>query len=1769
MSKRTKAKKPNVKKRPARKVATTRSTAGPGFNFEDQVAAWLLTKMLRGSSIPGIRVTGTQAQMQTQALGWEIDDILIQGKGESFETRQLAVSCKSNVQVRSSGLPADFISAGWRLWGKTEPFRREVDCLALVTRGNNATFDSTWSDLKNWCADGDVASAVAKIMATTKHTKVFMSIKEPATVLGMSVSDEDAVSLIRHLHVIPLDFQLAHSETEQDAITHCREIIRSGTVQEGQKLWEALVRIGEGTRLRGGTVRLPELWRELSKQFDLKDHPDCSSSWDALAKLTADCKATIETSMPTGFTMTRPGITEDLIDSLSSNTTVVLYGNSGCGKSSLVKSVLDERFSDWRQVWLRSDDLDEALSERKRRNLGLLHPLSEVLASTPRRRNVLVIDAAERINPDCEKKAKKLIADLVPSGEGNGESSVWRVIISGQTEAWANGKLQELSGTLSPKVLEVAEALPEDVKGALRSSRQLAWLAIHEDAVAALTNLRALAWVIQAESIFPENSVEAISVPAIADRLWVYWTGGKTKLQNLLIQMAEREASFERSFAISELGLEFTGAFDERPQQFPLRLNARENRLEFQHDLAADWARFQRLKEIAHKTTQWAAFASNPLWHNSLRLLGQRLLREPADVGTAWDVAFEAAEKAKATAPLAADILLDSLCLDPLAEQFLTERADFLFQDHGARLNRLLRRFRHVATVPSVPDAFLKAYPSLHLYLEAQHRTPIYGRWPRVAKFLANHKNRVADLMSPVVAKLCETWLTTTPPHLSSGIAMPFRKEFAEIAVASARSLQISQGKGVMFMDDSEKPIYAAAFAAATDLPDEVAEWALEMARRRPYRRDIAEALAAFRRQKDQEHAERLRTDEAYRKRVGDREGMSSFLPSGRRLPPWPLGPRGRVERHFREYCLHSHALAQLMKERPTVAAEVLLGALIEDSPEESYSRSPRLDEGLGLEFDHAGYPTAFWKSPFFLFFQINSSVALEALLKLVAFCTERWEHEHADPEHIPQIAIILEDGTERVFKGGSRVFDWAQTNSLHSGQLHSALAALERWLCIELDNGKDIAPILAKLLEHSNSVAVLGVLVNVGKYRPTLFSGPLRPLLGNRDLYNGDDYRMNALQYHFDASSWIRDGEMVFEMAKQWTFAPYRRVPLREIATGLINSDPNTAAFLTGAARNWQMPSGEKEALEFKILVAQLDPQNYAASRDEQSGEETLHFECPVDLQHEIAGFQQTAQPILQALSFPYQCEQILRTPKLLTDNEAEFLATALTTIPGDEDEDTIRVAQAAIASTLATKAVPWLNGHPDVQREVNDIVRNTIEGIGETKEYFQAASFPGSKRELKFVVFAVMHRWLAGKDEAGEWDPQVLRILTSRDESAVSTLMHIAYTNRGRLGSKWWRLLQLGLLWSGLSELTPRYGDAPCVAIHWVRWLRWLRGRKLSDSTASANSIDALAIARRVERLRAARWQRTGTGEIIKSRRFPGGRRTPRRRHSSGLDTQVLEHIFSWLLNDTPENSADGPQERRLARMLWEFEVWRRYEDVEDDGEHGPPSQLGYNVLQKLARLVLTCPPDEAETLWRPVLDLGGDGHYSVQHFLNCWFLQIAQQQNRPAIPQLLRTMLEFALGASNWTEGRRWYRGEQLLRQLLGFDSDVFARLTNSATIVVEMRDLYEKWARKHLSGNEDNVAGFCRFLASNAGAVIRLDGLLWLKESFESEMGASRWRRDETGSALVEFLDVIVSQEAQKVSADHKIREALVGLAADLVARQVSAALALQERIRRMH
>jgi hypothetical protein len=1759
----TKSKRKKTKK--AAKPAapkTRRSTAGPGFAFEDQVAAWLILKVLTGQPLPGIDGTGTGLQMQTETLGWFLDDALLTAVAGPDDERHIAISCKSNVQVTSSGLPADFVERAWKQWFRSDagPMKRGKDCLMLATRGRHSRFEAIWADLKNWAPGSDRDFAVAQMRATAKHRKIFDSVKVPAKAAEVTAADADVVALIARIEIAAFDFDLAASESEKAAIAQARSLLVNNSLAEGRRLWLELVTRARDTRLGTGTLDFGELRRALRTQFALKAFPDFESSWERLRAITLDERAAIESALPSGLIVERQGERAALAAKILSGLACILYGESGTGKSALVKTVLDTQSAQAGQMWFGPERLEQALSEANRTHLGLIHPLIELLDASTRPENFLIIDAAERLSAEGALKAKSLIAELI---KRNGSSTAWRILVLGQTESWANGELQKLVGETSPLSFEVRTLSSGEVERVLRSTDGLGWLASHDDALAALANLRTLAWVIEAAVRFQDQG-GSVSLTTIADRLWSYWTDDKATVQRLLMRLAGREASFEHSFAVSELDGNDAAAFDSRSVRCPLRLNPSTNRLQFQHDLAADWARFQRLKEIAADTGQWAALAGNPLWTNALRMLGQFLLRQAVGHRSEWDVAFEAAEQQRDQLPLARDILLDALFLDPSAETFLDARVEMLFAGNAGALIRLLKRFEHVASVPGVNLDALGRFRDLSLYIEAQFRTPIIGRWSAMARFLAKHRKRVAKLTSPAVASVCLRWLTGTPLTLGQERPTPFRREFAELALASARELQFGYAIHVIYIGDFEDRIYQAAFAGAPDLPPDVSEWALEMAQRRRYRADIVERVAAHRREQSELHARRLASDPEYRTRHERRMSAPTFIPSGRRLPPWPLGPQRRIEGHFRGAVLHSAALQGLMRVNPAVAAEVLLATIIEDSPEESHSSSRGLDRELGLAFDDEGYPTAYWKSPFFAFLQINADAAIAALRQLLSFCTDRWEHEVRRGGTEPsRVSLRLSDGTVRQYRGSYWVFTWSQLNSLHNGQLHCALAALERRLCSLIDHDIEVTPLLEGLLRNSDSVAFLGVLVNVGKHRPELFRGPLKPLLALHHAYVWDSHRVDENAYAFDAATWLRSGEVVFEMARDWVLAAYRQKKLRQIVSELITRDKWIAGFVRAAAQGWTAPDDEKGALELRLLVAELNDRNYTIAE----GGQTVTFAYPAAVMEAVQGFQQGKQRAQQALAFPDQCRGFLNGLETLSAQQAAAVASLMVALDGDEtvelDEEMQRPARVATAASLLLRGRQWLAGNAAIRQRAERIIQTALAEITDDAERsrFRFATAPSY---LVFAAYFAAENWIASPSL--ENDEAVLRILTSGDDQAAGTIAWLTYRSRTALGPRWWRLLYLALLWSGLSILAPRAGDDEGLKPRWQKWCRWLRTRSLSDQTANIESIQPLAIAQRIERFEIRCWRERHARDGRAFEPEPG------RRLSGGLETHFLQIAFAWLFNEQAGRATPAAElEERMLLVLrfWEHEAWCQSGSGDNaDDDYKPLHPIGYEIAAELARLVAEAPVDRAAALWRPVLALGPKAHYAVGTFLTQWFNQISETTEIGAFASRWRPMIEYMIGNDSWATGRQWHYGQQLERQILGFGaSDCLARSADHAALIGAMHDLYKAWAEKRLNRNEDNLAGLCGFLSSRPGTPLRIHGLLWIADALRTHADFGKWYRDGTSSVFMALLDVLMSHHATEISKSETARQALLDLSAHAASRQLPAALALQERVRK--
>ena len=390
--------KPNAPGGMKRAPATLRSTSGAGFEFEDLISAWLQVKMLTGEPVPAIGGSGLQLQAQVSALGWSIDDLLLTAQGRTKSTVRLAISAKGSQQVSAAGLPADFVLRAWEQWRDPQsPMNHASDGLALVTQGPHGDFNSAWRDVKDACSGSDVAFAISRIRNNRRQSRIFDSVRKPGD-SAPEATDEETVELIRHLHVLPVDFQLAHSEFENQAIAQCRQLLASGELNEAKALWMGLIDVATEVRIRRGTITLDELWSLLRRRFGLRQHPDFARDWDTLSNLTADYKSRVETELPSGYRVPRSEEKEKLETAISTNTVTVVFGESGAGKSALVKNLLDERFTDRTQVWFGPDELKTALSAARRSTLPLQHELGRVLKASTNPLNVLVLDSADVAN---------------------------------------------------------------------------------------------------------------------------------------------------------------------------------------------------------------------------------------------------------------------------------------------------------------------------------------------------------------------------------------------------------------------------------------------------------------------------------------------------------------------------------------------------------------------------------------------------------------------------------------------------------------------------------------------------------------------------------------------------------------------------------------------------------------------------------------------------------------------------------------------------------------------------------------------------------------------------------------------------------------------------------------------------------------------------------------------------------------------------------------------------------------------------------------------------------------------------------------------------------------------------------------------------------------------------------------------------------------------------------------------------------------------------
>ena len=282
------------------------------------------------------------------------------------------------------------MARAWEQWREPQgPFNNAADGLMLVTLGTLHTFDAAWREVKNACSGLDVALTMSRIRSNRRQSRIFDSVQKPG---GTSIAtDEETIKLIRCLHVVPTDLQFAYSDTENQAIGQCRRLLVSEIPPKAKHSGRASSSSRRTCALEG-TVTVQDLLSLSAEPVALRHHPDFEQDWETLSNITSDRTVRIETGPPSGYAIPRTTDIALLRAAVAENTITIVFGESGSGKSALVKSVLDVEFTSWNQVWFGPEELKTALSAPRRSSLPLRHELSRNFNATVKPTNVLVIE---------------------------------------------------------------------------------------------------------------------------------------------------------------------------------------------------------------------------------------------------------------------------------------------------------------------------------------------------------------------------------------------------------------------------------------------------------------------------------------------------------------------------------------------------------------------------------------------------------------------------------------------------------------------------------------------------------------------------------------------------------------------------------------------------------------------------------------------------------------------------------------------------------------------------------------------------------------------------------------------------------------------------------------------------------------------------------------------------------------------------------------------------------------------------------------------------------------------------------------------------------------------------------------------------------------------------------------------------------------------------------------------------------------------------------
>ena len=1720
----------------AANVAPPKNTGGGGFVFEDDVCAWFLGCMLADEP-PFDAALGAPVRVdfQTRVDGWFLDDALVT-TGTTVGRHRFALSIKSNQQFTASSAPSDFVACAWEQWlhlGSTLLLPNS-DFIGLVTGPLSAAARASVSGLLGKARDNDPELFPGRIAtpnwASEHERHLFRSFECPASVTApVSPTDVDTARLLQRIRFAEMDFGDTGGESQKRALALLRRCVHGGEAGDAHAAWAALRSIAAELRPLAGSITRLQLVDRLRGRIRLTEHPDHTADWKKLEARSVREASLVGDRIASRAHIQRPTGILALTRALETSELIALVGPSGAGKSAAMRAVFDARNADGeRTVWVAAQSLDCRDIDDFLAGLGLQHDLADLLAADPSVRPVLILDGADRLYADAAFRNIAVLLHLVRPARG---ATQWRVVVACQAQEWprvsqALGRQAVIRGTWA--TVELAPPALADLRVVGESIPAVAPLLLQPKLGAALTNLKLLDLVarrLEAEggtdssSWLGESSVAAWFWSAEVDRGPDGIARGRAARE-----LATRQADSQMpSVAADDFGPSLLVHLQSLASD-KLCVQLSDDRITFTHDLYGDWT---RLRILLNQRASLPLFLrdrlDSPLWHRALRLFGAYLLERPGGLEE-WRAAIASFDQSL----MVQDVLVEAPVFSPNASELLALVFEDLLVGNGRRLRRLLARFLAFATLPDAQ--MLEIGLSVGMDAGAARSTfrqPYWPLWLPMLRLLHGHRTRVVAAAPDEVARLVEMWLAF-PQKGSVG-----REHAADLAILLGR-----RALGALHdnnNDEDRERFYKCTLAAASERPDDATAIALR-------------------------GSERLAADPEAPRPTRPR------LRSRAERAPWPDGPRHPVDACLQKAVLDGPGALHLFRARPAVAREVVLANLIK-APEDDPMEHSIAAEELGLVYRFEWSPPLYSHGPFLGCLRHDFEEGLELVAQLVEFASGRAREDARressfwyDDDQMLGVTLLGVSDT-RFVPGNKRIYGWSARQGAAPLAVACALMALEKYFYQRLDDGREISTEVAMALGRAESTALLGVLCDVGKREPSLFEGPLRPLLSAPEIYSWEIAKRVEGRGHLLFGAPEKGAHFV-QLAHEFHSLEHRNTDLRSVAVALMTRHASMRDYFDRCCDAWSAnPEGAGEFGEMRRQLSMALNFRNCRLAETSDGRVQVVNVATLQAQEARAAERVAIEHSMLLMAFPSRCRTILDGREELGREQLTKLWEQWLIVRQLADGAEYRDEPAeplfenpyacAIAAGIAVflGAGDWCTEYgrvPELTHALQRVLASLVDdSLGSRTEDVLSTTTPC------FVADAVARLWLMAPRDR-EWRTAVGNVILSYGRNAVRVLFRRCAERRGELGQDFGRLRRLALSWAYCRERTELLGSVPAEAI------------RLEDAT------------REREEANLARWREEALGSFV-SAAGPGMPANweecdsaPRfsaldealRPWSSGrpLDFAIVRASHEWLPRPADASDAD---ERESLMLFWRTAVEIVVASPVQRGERRYPNEDQRWVLERVGTVVVDAHPAEA-ALWHAVLDLDDDAHDWVATMVRASHRTALLAQETPAgYVGLIRAMIARAFDAP---DGRlRWRSHEDVWDALVGTDG--FLRVLwepRHVRLVEELEEVFATWMAS-VPAHGRRLAGFASWLARPAGTPVRVRALVWLATRLCVNEDEELREVKNCEESVARLLDVVWTEQEMLVRSHEPGYQAFRSLLRWLVERQNPRSLELFGRL----